>query len=433
MSVWWLTPAALAGLALLAVPIAIHLFARTPVRRIVVPSLRPVAAQVPKLRRRRHVRDRWLLAVRLLTVAAAVAASAGPLLVTPAREAQWARRATRAVIVDGAVASGAAAGVIEQAIAAATAGAMTAEVFTADPADSAVPGALAWLSRQPPATREIVVVGDGGSALAPSTLGLLPAGTGIRVEDVAAGADLQERAWLGGSLSGQLLAARVRWSSDATGGRTRLDASPRPQLPVTQVADAETQPVVDAVWNGVQAEGAFLRASVTWQPVRVEWPGAATVASASVVPLTEDDRARLWPLTTLAGAGGEPVASASAPWSWLAPGVVAARDGGTLVIRSTQPAEPGLVADLLRAVLQVAAGEERPPRRPGAAERLARAAMTRPAVGVPPTAMRQAAGGDARWLWAAALAGLIVESMLRRRRDDRTAVPSPQARTEARP
>ena len=118
MSVWWLTPAALAGLALLAVPIAIHLFARTPVRRIVVPSLRPVAAQVPMLRRRRHLRDPWLLAVRLLTVAAAVAASAGPLLVTPAREAQWASRVARAVIVDGAVANGATAGVLEQAIAA---------------------------------------------------------------------------------------------------------------------------------------------------------------------------------------------------------------------------------------------------------------------------------------------------------------------------
>jgi hypothetical protein len=432
MSVAWLAPAALAGLALLAVPIAIHLFARTPVRRIVFPSLRPVAAQVPRLRRRRHLRDPWLLAVRLLTVAAAVAASAGPLLVTPAREAQWASRVARAVIVDGAVANGATAGAIEQAIATATAGAMTVDVFTTDPPDSAVPGALAWLSRQPPAAREIVVVGDGGSALTASALAMIPSGTGLGMELVAAGAVPPDRMWLGGSLTGQPRAARVTWSRDATGMRTQVDVSPRPQLPVTQVADAKTQPIVDAVWDGVQAEGTFLRAAAAWQPVRVEWPGAVTAAGASVMPLTADDRARLWPLMTLVAPNAEPLSNTAAPWSSLAAGVVAARDGGTLVIRSAHPAEPALVADTLRAVLQVAAGEERAPRRLGAADRQARGAMTRPAAGVPPEAIRHAAGADARWLWALALAGLTVESMLRRRRD-RLAAQSPDAGSEASP
>lgn len=425
MSVWWLTPAALAGLALLAVPIAIHLFARTPVRRIVVPSLRPVAAQVPKLRRRRHLRDPWLLAVRLLTVAAAVAASAGPLLVTPAREAQWASRVARAVIVDSAVANGATAGGLEQAIAAATAGATTAEVFSADPPDSAVPGALAWLSRQPPSVREIVVVGDDGSALTSFALGLIPAGTGLRVAVVATGAGPQDRPWLGAAIDGTSIAARVTWASDATGMRTRVEARPRPQLPVTQIAGADTQPVVDAVWEGVQAEGAFLRAPATWQPVRVEWPGASAAGGTSLAPLTADDRARLWPVMTLAGSTAEPMSNTSPPWSSVAPGVVAARDGGTLVIRSGHAAQPALAADTLRAVLQVTAGEERPPRRPGAADRQHRAEMTRPAVGVPPEAIRHAAGADARWLWALALAGLIVESIIRRRRDRVAARPSP--------
>jgi hypothetical protein len=430
MSVAWLTPAALTGLALLAVPIAIHLFARTPVRRIVVPSLRPVAAQVPKLRRRRQVRDPWLLAVRLLTVTAAVAASAGPLLVTPAREARWASRRARAVIVDGAVGNGATDGGIAEGIAAATAGAMAAEVFTADPPDSAIPGALAWLSRQPPAVREIVVVGDGGSALTPSTLAMIPAATGLRMEIVAAGA-VRERMWMGGSPAGRPRAARVTQVSDATGTRTHLDEGPQPRLPVTQIADAQTQPVVEAVWDGVQAEGAFLRAAATWQAVRVEWPGAGTAGGASVVALTTDDRARLWPLTTLASSNTESQASTLPPWSSLAPGVVAARDGGTLVVRSVHPVEPALVADTLRAVLQVAAGEQRPPRPMAAADRPSRAGMTRPAVGIPPEAIRDAAGADGRWLWAMALAGLVVESMLRRRRD-RAAVQSADAGAEAR-
>ena len=261
------------------------------------------------------------------------------------------------------------------------------------------------------------MVGDDGSALTSSALGMIPAGTGLRLDVVAAGGGPQDRPWLGAAIDGTSIAAQVTWSSDTTGTRTHLEASPRPQLPVTQIADAEAQPVVDAVWDGVQAEGAFLRAAATWQPVRVEWPGSATAAGASLVPLTADDRARLWPLAMLAGSSAEPLSNASPPWSSLAPGVVAARDGGTLVIRRAHPAEPALVADTLRVVLQVAAGEERPPRRLGAADRLRREQMARPAAGVPPAAIRQAGGADARWLWALALAGLIVESMVRRRRD----------------
>ncbi len=431
MSVAWLTPAALAGLALLAVPIAIHLFARTPVRRVVVPSLRPLVAQVPRLRRRRHLRDPWLLAVRLLTVAAAVTASAGPLLVTPVREARWASRLARAVIVDGAVAGGANAATIDQAIATETAGAIATEVFTADPPASAVPRALAWLSRQPPAAREIVVIGDDGSALAPSALAVLPGGTGLRAEVVPASGGSQERAWLGASPAARPVAALVTAATDAAGVRTRVQASPRPQLPVTQVAEAEMQRLVDAVWDGVQAEGAFLRAPATWQPVRVEWIDRALGGDPSLVPLTTDDRARLWPLATLPGSNAEPLPIASAPWSSLAPGVVAARDGETLVIRGAPAAEPVLVADTLRAVLQVAAGEERPPRRVGAADVRRRAAMARPASGVPATSIRHA-GTDARWLWALALIGLVIESAVRRRRD-RTAGQGPGAGPEARP
>ena len=86
MAIHWLTPAALAGLVLLAIPIAIHLVARTPVKRVVVPSLRLVDRQVPRLRRRRHPRDLALLALRLGALGAAAVASAGPLLVTGAQQ-----------------------------------------------------------------------------------------------------------------------------------------------------------------------------------------------------------------------------------------------------------------------------------------------------------------------------------------------------------
>ena len=81
MSIDWRSPAALAGLLLVLIPIAIHLFARTPVTRVVVPSVRVVD---PDGRRAcagaATCATRWLLAVRLVTIAAAVLAAAGPLL-----------------------------------------------------------------------------------------------------------------------------------------------------------------------------------------------------------------------------------------------------------------------------------------------------------------------------------------------------------------
>ena len=188
MGIEWLSPAVLGGLVLVAIPIAIHLFARTPVTRVVVPSVRVIAQTTPRLRRRRRLRDPWLLAVRLVTVVAAVLASAGPLFVSRSREAAWARRTVRAIVVDGAVGAAEA----SAAIADERAGALDAEVIVAQPVDDGLARAVGWLSRQPPALREVVVVGDAASTPGAAAIAAIPVDIGLRLHRVAAAARVDE-------------------------------------------------------------------------------------------------------------------------------------------------------------------------------------------------------------------------------------------------
>ena len=96
----WLNPAALAGLALLALPILIHLLRTRQAERIPFPSLRFVLPSETAAVRLRLPADWLLLLVRLAIVAAAVTAVAGPVIVTPSRVRAWNARTARAVIVD---------------------------------------------------------------------------------------------------------------------------------------------------------------------------------------------------------------------------------------------------------------------------------------------------------------------------------------------
>ena len=78
MSIAWLIPAAFAGLALVALPIAIHLLVRQQSRRVAFPSLRFLRQSPLSALRRRSVQDAGLLACRILIIVAAAAALAAP-------------------------------------------------------------------------------------------------------------------------------------------------------------------------------------------------------------------------------------------------------------------------------------------------------------------------------------------------------------------
>ena len=265
MGIEWLSPAVLGGLVLVAVPIVIHLFARTPVTRVVVPSVRVIAQTTPRLRRRRRLLDPWLLAVRIVTVVAAVLASAGPLLVNRSREAGWARRTVRAIVVDGAV------GAVEAspAIADERAGALDAEVIVAEPVDGGLARAVGWLSRQPPAQREVVVIGDAASTPGAAATAAIPADIGLRLRRVATGArGDQGRVWLGATATGDgERAVRLAETREANGASVfATEPEAMPQLPVIATAATPADSaLIAAVWEGVVAEGVFLRRRDTWQ------------------------------------------------------------------------------------------------------------------------------------------------------------------------
>jgi hypothetical protein len=415
MGVEWLWPAALGGLGLLAVPIAVHLFARTPVVRVVVPSLRLIAPRVARRRRRRHLRDPWLLALRLFIVAAAVIASAGPLVTTPAREALWARRTARAVVVDRGLPESAL-GAVGALIAAESSSATVAETFGAAPVDGRVPLALAWLARQGPAQREIVFVGDDASLPGPEAVAAIPAGTGIRVRTVDNPVPPEPRLWIGGDRDGRLRGRRLVTTlvGDQVAG-TAADEAP-PRLPVIVRSSAGDRRLLDAVWEGVAAEGSFLRPVATWLGLEIVWTTALAQPDAATTALTRADRAALWPLAGRL-AGGEPSRVDTPPWTNLAPEVAAARRGDTIVVRVTRPAEPVHAAAVLRAALLVAAGDADLPRRARLAGTDVRTAIERPAAGVSPEATRFETARDGRWFWAVAVGLLLAEQWVRRRRD----------------
>jgi len=78
MSLSFLAPLALLGGLLVAVPIFLHLIDRRRVPRVVFPAMRFLLAAQQRLRRRRRLRDPWLLLLRLLALLALVVAFSGP-------------------------------------------------------------------------------------------------------------------------------------------------------------------------------------------------------------------------------------------------------------------------------------------------------------------------------------------------------------------
>src|SRR3954451_20404939 len=96
----WLNPAALAALAVAAAPGLIHILVERRADRFPFPTLRFLQPTRLASIRRHLLEDLPLLAIRIAVLAAAVAALAGPLLITAARGAAGDRRIVRAVVTD---------------------------------------------------------------------------------------------------------------------------------------------------------------------------------------------------------------------------------------------------------------------------------------------------------------------------------------------
>jgi hypothetical protein len=183
----WLNPAAALALLALLAPVAIHFLVHRNAPRVAFPTLRFIQPARLASIQRRALEDALLLAVRLVALAAAVAAVAGPFLVTAARRRVWDSRLIRATVETREAASAGA-------TAAAAASGMAAPPGTPGPqADTAtfvidalsdgVLRAVAWLDRQPPGRRELVIrsafpIGSFSRA----DMDLVPTNVGVRFE-----------------------------------------------------------------------------------------------------------------------------------------------------------------------------------------------------------------------------------------------------------
>src|SRR5262245_634464 len=151
MSITWMSPAALAGIALVVLPIAIHLLVRQPARRLPSPSLRFLQETQLAALRRRSIQDAWLLLCRCLIIAFAALALAGPVFQSDARLAAFAARTSRAIVVAGSADDATIATLWENAF--------KSNVFKRSTLVDALADATRWLDQQPPSSREILIAG----------------------------------------------------------------------------------------------------------------------------------------------------------------------------------------------------------------------------------------------------------------------------------
>lgn len=184
----WLNPWAWLGLFALAVPVLIHLFARRTARVQPFPTLRFVDATRLHPARRARITDPLLLLVRMMTLAAAVAALAQPHLRNSLRDRSAATLA-RAIIVDSSASMLFDTAAFAAARTAAARHAAEADavrtLVAAEPARMFT-GAAAWLASQP-GNREIVIISDFRyGEFTAADIGRIPADIGVRFERIAA-------------------------------------------------------------------------------------------------------------------------------------------------------------------------------------------------------------------------------------------------------
>src|SRR5262245_29346993 len=199
----------------MAGPIVIHILVQRKAERLAFPSLRFLQQGRLASIRRHLLEDVPLLAIRAAIVAAAVAALAGPIIVTRTQRQAWNARVVRAIVVQGADgarglrAEGASAFAEASADrrslgggwSASLAEAFLSQTFETPTVSDAIPRAVAWLENAPPARRELLIVGSLalGSVNA-DDLAVIPPGIGIRFEQ--SGGLPAERGVAGGRVLG---------------------------------------------------------------------------------------------------------------------------------------------------------------------------------------------------------------------------------------
>ena len=438
----WLNPAAWIGLVAVAVPILIHILVQRSAERLPFPSLR-FLQQTRLASIRRHVlEDVTLLAIRAAILAAAVAALAGPLLVTPTRRQAWNARVVQAIVLDD---------VARLFSPPRQPRPFLSQTFETRSLPDGLHRALAWLDNAPPARRELVIVGPLalGSVTADDVSAVPPA-IGIRFE--RSGTLPEERTVDGGEVLGgadlrvghmarhqSVILNRDRTTVTETDG-----SDPRP-LPLEIVASSPVRPTVDAALAAVLSQrvwapaadrrGRFVLIETSTDPAAIadakpvtdSWAADAIAsiardhelqtASAEVPTGFTDARFTISPWRPLlSGSDGRPLAAAASAPSGL-------------ILVSAAEASSLMTPLLLRALINGLGA--RPDLR--AAEVLPipdtqLQAWTRPAAPVAAPRIDRVEQDDRRGLWALVLALLALEAWVRRTRTAGAIEPHEEAR-----
>jgi Aerotolerance regulator N-terminal len=434
----WLLPSALAGLFLLAGPVAIHLLTRRRAPRVLFPTIRFLRESRSSAVRPRRPSDLGLLLIRLAIVAAAVIALAQPVFLSGPRLAAWNRRGARAVVIDSSASMSQANDDAEPSLTVARTMAAEeqrrafASVRVETPnVEDGLASAARRLDAMPPARREIVVFSDfQQGSLSERAIAAVPPEIGLRF--VRIGTLPSSRTWT----EGQLSAWRGRrWQQDVSidpqstaATWTHLGdagASPGITLAVIPAEEEQARMALHAAqslgafddsdnrqiviqFRGAPRPSGFARA----QQIRTPWIARA------IRMISQSDLLREALDETLV----EGRADVQDPWISIARDargrhvVLAAESNRALLMETTASASSVFAPALVRAALlsRVDSGQEHEAeilRIPD--DRLARWRRDPGAVttGAAPRVDRS----DARWFWAAALVLLAVEGLMRRR------------------
>ncbi|MCC7241667.1 MAG: BatA domain-containing protein [Acidobacteria bacterium] len=249
-----------------AVPIAIHLLSRDRSRRIRFPSVRFLKPTRLSAVTRRSIQDWPLLLLRIVLVLVAVAAWAGPVFVTPARQAAWTARVARAVVLDDRAAPP------DDELRSARPG----ETFARERVRDAVHDALRWLDEQSATTREIVVLGafKRGSVDAADFVDV-PDGVGVRLVRTSDGGSRREREIIRLQLRGDRVVRVTEHLTLGTGATVvhEVAAAPVDVVPIRVDAPAGQRDEAEAALRAVLRRGLRLPPAGLMEPIALDWPG----------------------------------------------------------------------------------------------------------------------------------------------------------------
>ena len=436
----WQHTAALWALPLAAVPIVIHLLRTHRAKRVAFPSLRFVEPSRTAAVRMRLPSDVVLMLLRMAIVALAVAALAGPIVLTSGRTTAWNARTARVVVVDSSESmrrpDGSGVAPDKAAAEAADAELRTATYgrrIDAPNLDEGLVRASAWLAASPPARREVVVISDmQRGALRGNTAAAVAEGTGLRF--VVVGRPADKARFDGARLFGAAnVGARdqvIAVTKDTTAAAIVTRETPE-MAGLRLVAPPGAEAGVSRLLRAVAVAGA--PAGSAQQPIAMTFAGSPADTSAQPAALRSG-----WMLRTALRMQKDPTLAAPTsaglaaparrnntpgePWMVVArdrdgaPLVRAAASGSELLLAIAASPDSLVAAEVVRAALvarlDVRAYDEHEIAR---IDDASLTALTREPGPVTRDAWQTSETTDARWLWVLALVLLGGEQWLRSR------------------